>query len=274
MCNENDADSIASHIVPKYILKSILESDTGIKRAYLTASNLGHKPLEKKQDSPKELFLLCIDCEKKLENIETYCSSRIKLPSKTQFDASEQIEIIKIEDGLDKIIYRNVNANIYTLLVLSILWRLSASSFKAFEKFKLKNNEFEATRQLLNQRTSVDYKKFIDLNNSPINYKFSYVLLTSEHDTRKLKRVLSVLPSCINPYYIILGEFILIANYENMYWDKHFRGFFNHKIDNIIVSRINGDSWEETLNLFYSSFNDSIWYHLNKNKQGPHYSRI
>lgn len=137
LCRDKSADKVNSHIIPKYILKSILESDNGISCAYLSATNLGHKPREKKQDSPKENFLLCFDCEKRLENIETYCAKKIKLPSKTNFSISKRLDIVRVEDGLDKIVYKDINTNIHTLLIISILWRLSASSFKAFEDFSL-----------------------------------------------------------------------------------------------------------------------------------------
>ena len=184
------------------------------------------------------------------------------------------LNILRVEEGLDKIIYKDVNPTIHALLILSILWRLTASSFKAFKEFSLSDKEVEVTRQTLLQRTDISYAKFLDLNENIINLSFSYVLITSHHDKINLKKGLFIHPNCTNPYYIILGEYILFANFNDMHWDNNFRGFFNYKRDDVVISRWKSEAWEETINLLYSKFRDSSWYHLRKNNKKPHKSRI
>ena len=62
LCEINNATKENSHIIPKFIGKSIFGVNA-VKRAYILDTNKGHLPADFTQDSVKENYLCCPNCE-------------------------------------------------------------------------------------------------------------------------------------------------------------------------------------------------------------------
>jgi len=76
LCDKNHSTKENSHIVPKFLTKSIL-GEGPIKRAYGLDTNNGHLPVPYVQDSVKEDFLFCPSCETYFSILETYIAQRL-----------------------------------------------------------------------------------------------------------------------------------------------------------------------------------------------------
>lgn len=72
LCLNREADQKNSHIIPKFLSKRLFESTK--PRHSIEVSEKGRTT--KIQDIPKEDFLLCKFCEKRLGHLETYMAKR------------------------------------------------------------------------------------------------------------------------------------------------------------------------------------------------------
>jgi hypothetical protein len=103
--------------------------------------------VEDKQDTPKEDFILCSNCEKRFEIIETYFSriiidihNYLALPNKFSHIVNAQREIIECND---------INPILFRLFIYSLIWRASESNLDVFNKFELPQAIEEELRHYL-----------------------------------------------------------------------------------------------------------------------------
>lgn len=100
LCNSKRADKLNSHIVPKFLTKSVFYSE---KRNALLINKDGNS--EFVQSTVREDNLLCEDCEKRIEVVETVFSQKIRdihnyknLPGKFDHIVSGKKEYIVCKD--------------------------------------------------------------------------------------------------------------------------------------------------------------------------------
>jgi phage pi2 protein 07 len=131
LCN-NTGQLCNSHILPKFIYKKI----KGRKTDFLVLSDDPEKRKYKSQKEYRE-YLLCANCEKKLNRYETYICN-VLYNSKKFYDKDG--EIVKVY---------NIDYNKFKLFQLSILWRGSVTSSPVFENGKINIGDEENIRQML-----------------------------------------------------------------------------------------------------------------------------
>lgn len=181
LCQENPADKENSHIVPKFMTKSILGKSSD-KRGYRVLSDRLHERPEFTQDSDKESHILCISCELYFSVIETYISTRLH---NRIWDIRHQENFIS-NQSLDGTVYKvcaEIDPIVFNLFLFSIVWRCSITSSFTFSDFKIGERESELIRVALHSVKRTKQKELIERLAYPINPmpKFHFILATAEY---------------------------------------------------------------------------------------------
>lgn len=232
LCNVENSIKKNSHIIPKFLTKTILGNDN-IKSGYNLSSN--HINYKKQQDSPKENYILCNNCEKYFSVLETYISNKLnKIKNKKRF-----IEKIESSDLLN---CNNTNPLIFRLLIYSIIWRCHISSILMFKNFNLNKEEFDSLHNIL---LTHRYKKYEDIKNdynqNQLFFKNHSIYIISavnfEDDT---KNILFIHPFRKNPYFFFINRFIIIVSFNK-----------NNFVDELKKTIINKDDYK--VQIFFSN---------------------
>jgi hypothetical protein len=213
LCLENLSNKENSHIIPKFISKSIL-GEGPVKRAFLIGTDRAHKPPEFSQDSPKEDYLLCESCEEYFSILETYMATRLH---NRIWDIRYQRQFItNISEG--GICWKNcneINPTIFRLFIYSIIWRCSVSSTEAFKTFKLEPKEEISLRSALHKFKQTKQKDL--LNKITVEFGeilIPFVFFTSDNFVDRTANFILANPAVRNPYQIVLNEYMLLFSFE------------------------------------------------------------
>lgn len=214
MCDTNQATKENSHIIPKFIGKSIF-GDQGIKRAYLVDTNKGHEPADFTQDSIKENYLLCPNCESYFSNIETYIAERFHKRLRTA-KLTDQFPLYENKGGVTWKICLQVNPVIFRLFIYSILWRCSISESSIHQKFKLNPKEEVFLKNDLKKFIASSYKEFIGKIEARLEstITFPFVIYTSQSFHNEPMNTIFTSPYNKNPYVLHLNEYIVLFSFE------------------------------------------------------------
>ena len=112
------ADLQNSHIIPEFFYKLVYDKQP--KRFRVMSAN----PAEPDRFEQKGLreYLLCRDCEQKLNRWETY--------AKTAFVDGRGIGVVHQADA---VVFHKLEYKTFKLFQLSLLWRMSVSTFGLFQ---------------------------------------------------------------------------------------------------------------------------------------------
>lgn len=147
LCKNRLASKRNSHIFPRFWVRTIL-GDANQKQAYTVGSataRLGQKI----QDSPKEDYILCPECESRFGVLERYVANSFYNPFKSSGVSKDFPLQITADDELDKLFAPNVNSVMFKLFIYSLVWRASISNHPVFENFKLSAVDEESIRQII-----------------------------------------------------------------------------------------------------------------------------
>lgn len=138
LCLVEEADKKNSHIIPKFLGKSLFHK-LPYKHTIAITSDLKSR---KMQDIPKEDHLLCSYCERRLSVIETIFARYI-----------DQIHSYKANKAvIDHIVPQNylvcnqIYPTLFKLFFYSVIWRLSVTSLREFGTFKFESTVEEELR--------------------------------------------------------------------------------------------------------------------------------
>ena len=131
LCHTNIADKKNSHIIPKFLGKALFKN---VKPKHSLQVDRSGKP-RKIQDIPKQDYLICSDCEKRIGILETYFAKKLIAINDYQ-NRKDKFEISEI--GPNKILNcLDLNPLLFKLFYLSMIWRLSKTFSPLFKNFKL-----------------------------------------------------------------------------------------------------------------------------------------
>ena len=138
-----------SHIISKFFFRKMRHGDPSNKAVYLSMGGEEGK-VEYVQDTWQE-YLLCVDCEARLEKYETYVSELLYHPKAS---APKHVDTDK------KRILRGIQPEKFKLFQLSILWRAGVSSLSIFNRIRLTSDEQEFLRRVLLGVSPYLYEQF------------------------------------------------------------------------------------------------------------------
>lgn len=148
LCRVNAANKTNSHILPRFISTGFLGAKGGPRRGFkLNGKNeLSLKP-KIVQDSPKENYILCDECEAYFSLLETASAPSLKFWQAKI--ANGQFELVVIKSFLKIVRFSAPNPSIMRLLVYSMFWRATISSLEIFEDYQLDPALAESLRSTL-----------------------------------------------------------------------------------------------------------------------------
>lgn len=151
LCKTKPATKKNSHVFPKFWLKNMFITKDNQREGWqisTTPRNLD-KVGQKVQDSPKQDYLFCPECEERFGVVERYTANhfynRYRDPS-----TSEDFPVTrKPRPELDYVTALQVNPVMFKLFIYSLVWRASVSTHPVFNNFKLPAKVEEGLRELL-----------------------------------------------------------------------------------------------------------------------------
>lgn len=165
LCLTREADKPNSHIIPKFLAKRLFESTK--PRHSIEIDRKGKN--RKIQDTPKESFILCKVCEKRLEYLETLISKKITSINNYN-NLKDKFKLVKY--GNNKILEcLNINPIAFKIFVFSLVWRASITSLPEFESFKLDDKTESNLRILLNEKLKKSHTELIASFSESIDFQ-------------------------------------------------------------------------------------------------------
>ncbi|MBO2007879.1 hypothetical protein [Hymenobacter negativus] len=150
LCRERPADKRNAHIVTDFATKGLFgEKHQG--KLYLMVVKGDDISFEKKtqQSTPKEDFMLCSECERRMGIVETDISNSFyRRYRKANHRADFPIVHRKLLGGneLNFLLPSKVDSLMFSLFVWMQLWRASACQHEAFKHIKLSDDQEEQLR--------------------------------------------------------------------------------------------------------------------------------
>lgn len=205
LCKVRYATKRNSHIFPKFWVKSILGDDN--QREAYTVSSSADKLGQKVQDSPKEDYILCPECEAKFGILERYVANNFYNPFKNFNTSSDFTEIKSDDDDIDKIFAIKVDPILFKLFIYSFVWRASIATHTVFVNFKLTTQDEENLRLTLDSyvmNTERDTIEYYAQNQSEfVCLPFNIITTSVIPDTTA---------NLISPFNLDDGRLLLFAN--------------------------------------------------------------
>ena len=236
LCGINEATKKNSHILPKFISSDFLGDNN--KRGFVIESKLGTKKII--QDSPKEDYIFCPNCEQYFSLIEGEIALEIKqIHSENNNDA---IELITSENTA-------ISPKIFHLFYYSQFWRASVSKLDIFALFKLSKETEKHLRDELNKfnaQTKTEFYDSLELNEF-IDIK-PYLVMTSFVFPDKTKNLIFA-PYDKYPYYIIADKFGIILYDNFVEIPEQNQIFFNTEKEHRKICIFPSSLWEESINI-------------------------
>jgi hypothetical protein len=244
LCNLKNADKKNSHIIPKFLGKPLFVK-TG-PRYTLQIDQTGRN--KKKQDIPKQDFLICIECENRIAILETYFSKKF-ITINDYINRKDKFEII--ESGPNKILKcLDFSPALYNLFWYSIIWRLSITSSHMFRNFKLPKKIELELGSYLNKNLQLTHKELLknlcQLTSFP---KFNLTGIKPIKKDRTFTGILTAFPLSKTHYGIFTSDIIVYFYLE--------KNDTKNKEVNILLA--NANQWKE--------LSSSVLRLLNKNNQ-------
>jgi len=224
LCQANLATKTNSHIYPKFLSTKFLGAKSKSRRGFDLSSDtiLNIKP-KVIQDSPKEDYILCEECEAYFGVLEGIASDTF-INWQAKVDKGEY-SLNPINEELDIVECNTADKRSIQLLIYSIFWRVSISEIDLFENVKIAQDFEEKLRtRLMSYRKSnrADYLRV--LNTTP-NFKVFPTSIITANSFKDQTANMLFAPFSYAPYFLVVDRFSLLL----------FRTIDEIEIDSIMV---------------------------------------
>jgi hypothetical protein len=210
LCEEQAASKKNSHIISKFIGKAILK-DGGRNKAYVLDTSKPHSKPKIQQDSPKEDHILCPDCEKYFEILETYVAEHLfKRILKDKYN--DKFEYSENEGGVEYATCKELNSRLYRLFILSLFWRCNIATVEPFNSFSI--NESDQIKNILKYYKTIDIKAILELEENPNLFKIPMVIMKAKEGINASGNFLYANDEHHPIYQLQTNDYILIVSLD------------------------------------------------------------
>jgi hypothetical protein len=178
LCLTREATQENSHIVPRFMGVTILENPDGIRKGFKLDNDPNFLKQKSQQDTPKEDFILCPECESRLGKLERKLANDVYYKFKKQ-EFELEFPSTVLPNGIVKATGKNVDYTNFRLASFGIFFKVCISSLPYFIDSRIAKGQQEILRQILNNE-----KEFEDI---------SIVILTSQSDKEFTKNYIYAL---------------------------------------------------------------------------------
>lgn len=235
-----------SHIFPKFLSTNFLGAKGTSRKGYdLSSENILKKKPRVIQDSIKEDYILCEDCEAYFGVIEGISTDTF-LNWKQKVITGEYL-LKKIIDELELLECVTANKKNFYLLIYSIFWRASISEDIFFKDFKIISEFEEELRIILLDHKSIKKTEYLENLTKKADFKvFPVSILTAKSFTNNTANMLFAPPS-IDPYSLIVDQFSFLLFRTSEEIIEFVKGFSNIKIDDCRIMVFSEKLWHFTI---------------------------
>lgn len=247
LCLTNKSDKTNSHILSKFISTKFMEGNGSQRRGYqLDTETVLNNKSKIIQDSVKEDYILCAECEAYFGLIEN-------IASRTFLNLEKGIaegKILKdtVKDFLDLLYCINSNPIIIRLFVYSLFWRVSISNDSLFEDYQLKDTFEDEVRTSLLQYKARTKDELIGLTNSDHAIQiFPFTIMTAKSFLDTTSNILFA-PYSYDPYCLIVDRFsfMLFRRHDDIKVD-FIREFSNTQINDCRIMMVSQELWQSLM---------------------------
>ncbi|AEA44973.1 hypothetical protein [Fluviicola taffensis] len=212
LCLTNPSTKTNSHILPKFLSKELFGPKQQKKGFQVSSSNPINHPKHTIQDSPKENYILCPECEDYFSLLETICSDVFN--TWKQKSNNGEYTLTSYKKLFSIVFFKTMNSKVFRLMIYSIFWRSSVTNHAVFNRFQIIPEIEEKIRESLVLHKSVNkselQKVFLSMNKIPL-YPIS--IITSETFKDQTSNLIFASPRR-DVYLIIMDQFSLMM-FEN-----------------------------------------------------------
>ena len=240
LCKINIADKQNSHIIPKFMSKSLFENT---KPRHSIVINKKGK-INNIQDTPKENNIFCSNCEKRIEIIETYFSRKI-VDIHNYKNLKENFELKKIGNQ-EYLSCNNINPKAFKIFIYSLIWRTSISSLSEFKKFKISVEIEEELRSFIDLNLKNSHKELLkNFNLIKKTPKYHICVFKPLVKSSISRGIFTTYNTSENSHILLIVDFAIYFFSSENHIDNTFRFFSNNQNEKIIIPLAELDKWEE-----------------------------
>jgi len=247
LCKANSATKKNSHIYPKFLSTNFLGPKGAPRRGYdLSSDKIAENKPRVIQDSPKEDYILCEECEAYFGVLEGIASQ--VFGSWEQKATDGEFSRNKIIEGLQMLEVNNVHNQTIHLFIYSIFWRVSISLDPFFKNVNIADEFEEELRQLLmlyRHANKTDYLNAVSAN--PSFKIFPWTAMTADSFKDETANLLFA-PFSYDPYCILVDRFsfMLFRSPDDIKQD-FFKGFSNLQMRDCRMMILSQELWHDAI---------------------------
>lgn len=190
--------------------KTIL-GESGPRKGYILDSSKPHVKPRTFQDSPKENYILCPDCEKYFEFLETYVAENFsKRLLNERFNTS--FDYKTNEGGVEYAICKELDTKVLRLFIVSLFWRCGISNEEPFTSFKIDSED--KLREFLQHSNSTDILSIKSKKAHSFLHEFPIVVMRPKNSHDPTGNFFYANGENDNLYQLLLNEYIFFFSLE------------------------------------------------------------
>lgn len=246
LCKVNAATKTNSHILPRFISTGFLGAKGAPRKGFLLngKNELTVKP-KTVQDSPKEDYILCDECESYFSLLETASAPSLKFWQAKVMKG--ELKIVNVHPHLKLVHLDAPDPLIMRLLVYSMFWRVDISSLESFEDYKLDSDLVESLRSNLIEfkaLTNADLQANIEAKQITIH---PFATMTAGAFKDETKNVLAAINPG-NPASLLVDKFgFYIFKTEKDITGNFMANFTNVKVSDNQIIVVSEQIWYDVM---------------------------
>jgi len=203
------------------------------------------------QDTPKEDFILCKQCERRIEIVETYFASVIE--EIHEYKDSKHKFVLK-QIGLQQYIECNeIHPTLFKLFLYSLVWRASISNLFEYLPFRLNKEDEEKIRGFLNSNLDTNkttlFKKLDHIENIPLYHS---CIIKPKKKAEYSRGIFSISSMSETAHVLLLIDFAIFFYTDEKSIGQVLERFSNKQNEKVIVTLGETEPWL-ALNQLYLS---------------------
>lgn len=249
LCEHNPAIKTKSHIFSKFISTNFLGAKGTPKRGFEIDSSkiMSFKP-KPIQDSPKEDYILCEECEAYFSVIEGLVANTFKeWEAKSKSGEFPTNDIIP--SNMSIVSCTTANSSIIALFVYSLFWRASISQHPLFDYFRLPDDFEKNIQDVLFKYRSITQSAFTELLNNNPNFNFyPHSIITANSFLDETANLIFAQPAAKNPFALIVDRFSFLL-FEDVKFIDNFlsKNFTNTSPGTCKILVLSQKNWQQLI---------------------------
>jgi hypothetical protein len=205
----------------------------------------------KVQDTPKEDFILCKSCEKRIEVLETHFARVINdIHLYKNFPGRFKLLSIGTQQYIE---CNDINPTLFKLFLYSLVWRASISNLFEFLPFHLTSIDEEIIREFLNSNLTTDKKSLIEGIEKRSNVpSYHSCIIKPKEKSASSRGTFSICSMSETAHILLLIDFAIFFYTDQISIGQVLEKFSNKQNQKVIVALVETEPWLDLNRLYIS----------------------